>query len=192
MKRSLGAKTIGFPTPVFLVGTYDEQEKPNIMAAAWGGICCSDPPRLCVSLREATYSHAAIAAREAFTVSIASERQVAEADYAGIASGRKVDKFDKAGLTPVHSTLTDAPYVEQCPVVIECKLVHTLNLGLHTQFVGEILDVKADETVVDDHGAIDMTKVAPFVYIPGSRTYHSLGRKLADAFRVGRELMIDD
>ncbi len=189
MKRSLGAKTIGFPTPLFLVGTYDEQGAPNIMAAAWGGICCSDPPRLAVSLREATYSHGCIRAREAFTVSIASADQVTQADYAGIASGRKVDKFHTTGFTPARSALADAPYVEQCPVVIECKLVHTLNLGLHTQFVGEILDVKANEDVVDERGGIDMTKAAPFVFIPGSRAYYGLGTRLGDAFSVGRELL---
>ncbi len=73
MKQSVGAKTLATPTPVWLVGTYDAEGKPNIMTVAWGGICCSTPPCVTVSLRRATYSYAAIEARKAFTVSIPSE-----------------------------------------------------------------------------------------------------------------------
>ena len=103
MKKSLGAKTILYPTPVLIVGTYDAQGKANGMAAAWGGICCSRPPCVSVSLRAATYSHGCIVARQAFTVSVPSEKYVAEADYYGLASGRDVDKFAVTGLTPVRS-----------------------------------------------------------------------------------------
>ena len=85
MKKSLGAKTIVYPTPVFLIGTYDTQDNPNLMAAAWGGICCSVPPCVAVSLRKATYSYGNIMSRGAFTVNIASAKMAAEADYCGIA-----------------------------------------------------------------------------------------------------------
>ncbi len=145
MKKSLGAKTILYPTPVIIVGTYDDEGKPNAMTVAWGGICCSVPPCVAVSLRKATYSHGNIVKRQAFTVSVPSERHVKEADYFGIASGRNEDKFAVTRLTPVRSDLVDAPYVEEFPLVLECRLAHTFELGLHTQFVGEILDVKADE-----------------------------------------------
>jgi flavin reductase (DIM6/NTAB) family NADH-FMN oxidoreductase RutF len=97
MKHSRGAKTIVFPTPVFIVGTYDEAGKPNLMAAAWGGICCSKPPCLSVSLRKATYTYGAIVARGAFTVNIASEQYVKEADYVGMVSGRDVDNSPPPG-----------------------------------------------------------------------------------------------
>ena len=88
MKKSLGAKTLAYPTPVWLVGTYDPEGRPNVMTAAWAGICCSKPPCLAVSLRKATYSYGNIVARQAFTISIPSEAHVKEADYVGIASGR--------------------------------------------------------------------------------------------------------
>ncbi|HSQ39228.1 MAG TPA: flavin reductase family protein, partial [Anaerolineales bacterium] len=121
MKTSRGAKTIVYPTPVFIVGTYDDADKPNLMAAAWGGICCSRPPCVSVSLRKATYTYGNIVARGAFTVNIASEQYVKEADYVGLVSGRDVDKFAAAGLTPVKSDLVDAPYVAEFPMVLECK-----------------------------------------------------------------------
>ena len=187
MKRSLGAKTIAYPTPVFLVGTYDAAGKPNIMTAAWAGICCSRPPCLTVSLREATYSHGSIKLKQAFTVSVPSAARVMEADYVGIYSGRDEDKFEALGLTPVASELVDAPYVQECPLVLECKLVQTHELGLHTQFVGQILDVKADEEVLDERGRPDICKVAPLIYAPGNQAYFAVGQQLAPAFSVGKK-----
>ena len=136
MKHSLGARTLLFPTPVLMVGTYDQAGKPNLMNAAWGGICCSQPPCIAVSLRKATYSHSCITERKAFTVGIACESRMVEADYVGIASGRDVDKFAATGMTPVRSELVDAPYAAEFPVVLECRLLHVVEIGLHTQFIG--------------------------------------------------------
>src|ERR1022692_3750204 len=130
MKKSLGAKTLVYPTPVFVVGTYDKAGKPNAMTAAWGGICCSQPPCVAVSLRKATYTHGNIVERRAFTISIPSEAHVSQADYLGLVSGRSVDKFAAAKLTPVKSDLVDAPYVKEFPLVLECRLVQAIELGL--------------------------------------------------------------
>jgi flavin reductase (DIM6/NTAB) family NADH-FMN oxidoreductase RutF len=122
MKRSLGAKTLIVPTPTWIVGSYDNQGKPNGMTAAWGGICCSDPPCVAVSLRKATYSYGSLIRRRAFTVSVPSQGQVKVADYFGLTSGRETDKFAATGLTPVRSDLVDAPYVQEFPLVLECKI----------------------------------------------------------------------
>ncbi|MCJ7550809.1 MAG: flavin reductase family protein [Anaerolineae bacterium] len=191
MKRSRGARSIVFPTPVFVVGTYDDEGKPNMMAAAWGGICSSRPPSVAVSLRAATYSHGNIRAREAFTISIPSETYVVEADYAGIASGRDVDKFAVTGLTPVRSELVDAPYVAEFPMVLECKLTRIVEVGLHTMFIGEVLDVKAEETVFDENGHLDITKVRPLLWAPDGRSYYGVGEALGEAFQIGRTLIED-
>jgi flavin reductase (DIM6/NTAB) family NADH-FMN oxidoreductase RutF len=186
MKISLGAKTLAHPTPTWVVGTYDHDGKPNVATVAWAGICCSQPPCVAVSLRKATYSYGNIVERKAFTVNVPSDAHVKEADYFGLVSGRDVDKLAAAGLTPVASQLVDAPFVEQFPLVLECRLLHTLEIGLHTQFVGEILDVKASESVLDDKGRIDVQKIRPFIFAPGDRTYHGLGQFLAKAFSVGK------
>ncbi len=188
MKKSLGAKTIAYPTPVFAVGTYDRDGKPNIMTAAWAGICSSKPASIAVALRSATYSHSNIYDRKAFTVSIPSEHYAKEIDYAGIVSGKNSDKFAAASLTPVKSELVDAPYVEEFPVILECKLLHVLDLGLHTQFIGEILDVKADESVLADNGFPDIEKVKPLIFAPGSRTYYGVGQFVGKAFSIGKEI----
>lgn len=188
MKKSLGAKTIIYPTPVFVVGTYDKDGKPNVMTAAWGGICCSRPPCIAVSLRQATYSYGNIVAQEAFTISLPSKDYVKEADYFGMASGRDEDKFATAGLTPVKSDLVNAPYVEEFPLVVECRLLHTFELGLHTQFVGEILDVKVDEALLGKGGIPDLEKVKPIWFAPENRAYHGTGEYLGKAFSIGTEI----
>lgn len=188
MKKSLGAKTLLFPTPVLMVGTYDQNGRPNLMNAAWGGICCSQPPCVAVSLRKATYSYNCIVERKAFTVGIASESRVAEADYCGIYSGRDGDKFAATGLTPVKSDVVDAPYAAEFPVVLECRLLHTIEIGLHTQFIGEIIDIKADEQVLDGSGHLDIMKIQPLVYDTSRKGYHSVGPRVADAFAIGKGL----
>lgn len=188
MKQSRGAKTIVFPTPVFIIGAYDSEGKPNMMAVAWGGICCSRPPSIAISLRAATHTHASITARQAFTVNIAPERYVAEADYVGIVSGRDVDKFARTGLTPVQSELVDAPYIAEYPVVLECKLSHILELGLHTLFVGEILDVKAEASVYDEDGRISIEKVRPLLWAPDGGGYYGIGQYLGPAFKIGKRV----
>jgi flavin reductase (DIM6/NTAB) family NADH-FMN oxidoreductase RutF len=188
MKKSLGAKVLAFPTPAWAVGTYDKDGKPNAMLAAWAGLCCSKPPCVSVSLRAATYSHSAIVERQAFTVNVPTEAQVKVADYLGIASGRNVDKLAKAGLTTTASELVDAPIINEFPMVLECKLVHTAELGLHTQFVGEILDVKVAEEALNERGELDTDKLRPVVFGPGTRHYYGVGEVLGKAFSIGKDI----
>ncbi len=186
MKESLGPKTIVYPTPVFVVATYDKEGKPNAMTASWGGICCSRPPCVAVSLRKATYTYWNIVDREAFTVNIPSETHIRMADYFGIATGKTEDKFAATGLQPVRSSLVDAPYIEEFLFVLECKLLQTVEIGLHTLFVGEILDIKADTSVLDEKGRPDIEKVKPILYAPESSKYYGVGEFLGKAFSIGK------
>lgn len=187
MKKSLGAKTLIVPTPVWCVGSYDAKGTPNVMTIAWGGICCSKPPCVTISLREATYTYTNIMAREAFTLSVPSEQHMQAADYFGLVSGGKVDKFTESGLTPVRSEVVDAPYVGEFPMILECKVIHHYKIGLHTQFVGEIIDTKVEESMLDEEGGPDIEKVRPLVFSPGGRCYHGIGKFLGKAFEVGKK-----
>jgi len=188
MKKSLGANTIVPTTPVLVVGTYDQNEKPNVMTAAWGGICCSKPPCICVSLRKATHTYANIVDRKAFTVSIPSETYTKEADYFGITSGKTVDKFAATGLTPVKSELVDAPYVKEFPLILECQVIKIVEIGLHTEFIGEILDVKADSSVLNEKNLPDIEKVKPILWNPAGMSYHKVGKDIGQAFSIGKEI----
>jgi len=188
MKKSIGAKTIVFPTPVFIVGTYDKDDKPNAMTVAWGGICCSKPVCVCVALREATYSYSSLMARKAFTISIPSQEHIRQADYFGMASGKNEDKFAKTKLTPVKSELVDAPYVKEFPFVLECTLKETVRLGLHTLFIGEVRDIKVEEAMLDSSGNVDITKIKPVVFDYSSLSYFGIGQNLGAAFSIGKEI----
>jgi len=188
MKKSLGAKGLLYPTPVLVVGTYDKAGRANAMTVAWGGIVCSQPPCVGISLRKATYTYENIVERKAFTVCISSEKYVKEVDYFGVASGKKVDKFAATGLTPVRSNCVDAPYIEEFPFVLECGLLHTIEIGFHTQFIGEIKDVKAEESIVDEKGLVNVEKFQPMVYTPEIRKYYGIGRFLGHAFSMGKEI----
>lgn len=188
MKKSLGAKTLLYPAPVWVVATYDKEGKPNAMTIAWGGICCSKPPCVAISLRKATYSYSNIVERKAFTLNIPSEAHAMEADYFGSVSGRNEDKYTATGLTPVKSEIVDAPYLKEFSLILECKVIHVLEIGLHTQFVGEIIDVKADESVLDEKGLPDIEKVKPIIFSPEVRRYHKVGDYLGEAFSIGKSI----
>ena len=188
MENSLGANTIVPTTPVWVVGTYNQEGKPNVMTAAWGGVCCSQPPCIYVSLRKATCTYSNIVGRKAFTVNIPSEAYVKEADYFGIASAKNVDKFSVTGLTPEKSNLVDAPYVKEFPLVIECKVIKIVEIGLHTQFIGEIMDVKADSTVLNEKNLPDIEKVKPIIWNIAEMSYHGVGKGLGQSFSIGKEV----
>ncbi len=184
MKHSLGPGPINLPAPVWVIGTYDSQGRPNVMTASWVGICCSKPPCVAVSVRKSRYTYEAIVARQAFTISVPSRAHVKAADYFGIASGRTEDKLARAGLTAVPSELVDAPYVGEFPAVMECRLRHTLEIGTHTQFIGEILDIKVDEALLKPDGRPDGGKLQLFVWLDG---YRAVGEMVGQAFSVGKE-----
>ncbi len=156
------------------------------MTAAWGGIACSKPPCVSVSLRAATATHGNIVARKAFTISLPGSEQAALADYFGLVSGRDVDKFAATALTPAQAEFVDAPYVAEFPLVVECAVVQVHELGLHTQFIGEVKDVKIDEGCLDDDGHIDAGKLDPVALALEAGGYFALGALIGPAFTIGK------
>lgn len=189
MKKSLGSKTLIFPSPVWCVGTYDKEDKPNVMTIAWGGICCSEPPCVNISLRKATYTYGNLMERKAFTLSVPSEKFIKETDYYGMETGREENKFEKTGLTPIKSNLVDAPYVDEFSMVLECDLIHHHEIGLHTIFIGMIQDVKVEESMINSDDRVDIKKVAPFIFTPVFGEYYGIGDFIGKAFNAGRDFM---
>jgi len=187
-KVSLGARTWVIPTPVWVIGSYDKEGKPNVMTSSWVGICCSKPASLMTCLREATYTHGNIMERKAFTVNIAPESFARQVVYFGRVSGRDVNKFKETGFTPIDSSLVDAPYVKEFPLVIECRLKQTVELGLHTMFIGEIMDVKADPSILSEEGVPDIEKLKPFVFTPGSSKFYGIGELIGDVSALAKEV----
>jgi flavin reductase (DIM6/NTAB) family NADH-FMN oxidoreductase RutF len=184
MKKSLGAQTMPLPAPVWVVGTYDAEGRANMMTASWTGICCSRPPCVAVSLQKPRYSYGNLIARQAFTINVPSVQHARETDYWGIVSGKAGDKIGRTGLTVVAGERVDAPCIQEFPVVMECTLRQTIELGSHTQFIGEVVDVKVEEALLDASGALDPEKLKVFVFIGGG--YRALGEFLGPAFSIGR------
>jgi len=183
--KSFGPKT-WLPLPTVLVGAYLEDGRPNLTAAAWVGTCCSGPNMLCVSLRPTRAAFAGIKAHGAFTVCIAPAARAAGLDFCGIVSGASVDKFSVLGWRPVRSSKVDAPYAAECSVVFECKLHATHDLGIHTHFIGEIVDVCVRSDCLDEHGMPDIAKTSPVFFDPASSRYFGIGPVLGQAFSLGR------
>jgi len=186
MKKSIGPQTIIQPNPVLIIGSYDQNGQANMMAVAWGGICCSKPPCAAISLRQATHTYGNIQHHKAYTINIPSTSFVKEADYVGIYSGKNENKFKTLGLTPVKSDVVNAPYVKEFPVALECEVLKIVEIGLHTQFIGEIKDIKADESILAENGLPDIAKVQPFIYNSAGSDYYALGEFLGKAYSVGR------
>ena len=189
MKKSLGANTLLYPAPVWVVCSYDSEGRPNAMTSSWAGICSSKPASVMVALRKATHSYGSIMERRAFTVNIPSADFAAQTDYFGLVSRRDTDKFSDTGLTAERSALVDAPYIKEFPLVIECRLSQSVEQGLHTMFIGEIADVKADEGILGGDGIPDIAKLRPMLFAPGTppsaRQYFAVGEKIGPAFSIG-------
>ncbi len=188
MLSSLGSLPFCLPAPVWLVGTYDAEGRPNVMTAVAGGLCSTQPPCLGVSLRRGGWTHASLPGRAAFTVAVPSRSLAARVDFAGLMSGRNADKFAAAGLTPVAGEHVDARYVAECPVVLELALRHTLELGSHTLYVGEIMDVKVEESCLRPDGLPDPARIDALCFAPLTHEYYATGDFVARAYAVGKTL----
>jgi flavin reductase (DIM6/NTAB) family NADH-FMN oxidoreductase RutF len=188
VKKNIGPKLGIYPTPVVVVGSYDKNDKPNLVTLAWAGICCSEPPSVQVSIRKSRHTHPAIVERKAFSVNVPSAKYVLETDYVGIVSGKDSHKFEVAKLTPVRGELVDAPMVLEFPISMECKLTHTLELGSHDLFVGEIVACWVAEEVLLDSGKLDLKKIDPIAFAPGGE-YFRVGEFLSTSHGAGKKLL---
>lgn len=189
MKRSFGARAAAYPLPVFVVGSYDHKGKPNAMVAAWGGICSSDPPSIAISIRPSRYTYRNLMEKMAFTISIPSAKYMTETDFFGIESGESTDKFAVTGLTPLRAEHVNAPCIAEFPVVLECRVTKHVKIGAHTQFIGEILDVKIDESMLDSEGKPDLARLQLIGFDVFRSEYYTTGPVIGRAFSAGRKYL---
>ena len=185
MRKNFGAKPILYPQPVFMIATYDENEIPDVMNAAWGGISEENEISICVSAGHKTTKN--ILLRGAFTVSMADVDHVVACDYVGIVSANDVpDKLARAGFHTTKSSFVDAPLIDELPMAVECILK---SYDEETcRLVGEIVNVSADERVLNEKGKVDPAKLRPITYDPMNHTYVALGETVGKAFADGLKL----
>jgi len=187
MKKSFGAHPIAYPLPVFVIATYDANGKADIMVAAWGGICASEPPCISVTINPNHLTFKNIQETHAFTVSIPDKKYLEETDYCGMVSGRDRDKFLDTGLTPVRAEHVPAPYIGEFPVILECRLFALHEIGTARQIIGEIVDVKIDETVLGNDGKPDLRKIGTFAFDVMKMEYYTLGIPIGKAWDAGKK-----
>ena len=185
MRKHFGAKAMLYPMPVLILAAWGEDGVPCAMNAAWGGISEETEISMCISPEHKTMKN--ILARGAFTVSMADADHVAACDYVGVVSGNDVpDKFAKAGFHATQSGSVDAPLIEELPMALECRMISYD--ADSCRLVGEIVNVCADERVLDENGKIDPQKLRPITYDPVHHAYLVLGEKVGNAFRDGLAL----
>lgn len=185
MRKSFGAKPYLYPQPVLIIASYDENGTPDAMNAAWGGISEANQVSMCLSPGHKTVKN--ILARKAFTISMADAAHVVECDYVGIVSANDVpDKLAKAGFHTTKSELVDAPVIDELPMTLECRLVSYD--AESCRMVGEIVNVSAEESVLDENGKIDPAKLQPITFDAVNGAYLKLGEKVGNAFKDGMKL----
>ena len=183
MRKNFGAKPWLYPQPVLIIGTYDADGNADAMNAAWGGMYDTNQVMLCLGEHKTTDN---IRLKKAFTVSFATAPTVVASDYVGIASANtEPKKMEKAGFTTTKAEFVDAPLINELPFAIECKLVKFNEDGIA---VGEIVNVCAEESILDAQGKIDAAKLDAIIFDPANGAYLRLGEKVGNAFSDGNQL----
>jgi len=185
MRKNLGNKPLLYPQPVLVIGTYNEDNSPNAMVAAWG--CVSDEHQVAIYVAASHKSMDNIKARGEFTVSMANAKNIVAIDYLGITSGKKVaDKFAKSGLTAVRSENVDAPLIAELPLSLECRMI-SYNEDAEL-LLGEVVGVSADDSILTD-GKVDAVKLAPICYDSAGHGYYAISERVGNAFADGKKIV---
>ena len=189
MKKDLGIVQAVYPMPVLMVAAYDENGKVNVMNVAWGQI--ADEDKIILFIGEGKKTWLNIMASGAFTVALADEAHMDAADFFGIASGNKIDdKFERTGYHAVKSDKVNAPIIEEFPVVMECELLEHLKDEHVSAIVGRIVNVKAEESVLDENGKVDVLKTNAIMFDQFRNGYYMTGKKAGQAWNAGKDLML--
>ena len=184
-RKNFGAKPYTYPQPVFIIAAYGDNDVPSAMNAAWGGI--SDYKEISMDLSKGHKTVKDLRTRGAFTVSMGTLPQLVACDYMGVVSGNKVpDKVARAGWHVTRSAFVDAPVIEELPLTLECKLIsYDEQTGI---LKGEIVNVSADERILDEKGNVDVAKLQPITFDPFNNKYIVLGDTVGSAFHDGLQL----
>jgi flavin reductase (DIM6/NTAB) family NADH-FMN oxidoreductase RutF len=183
-KITMGPQPMLWPHPTVLVGA-DVDGKADFAAVAWAGVAAGTPPAVSIALQHPRYSLKGIRRNLSFSVNIPSRDMVRETDYCGLISGAKTDKVRDCKFKVFYGKTAGAPLIEQCPINLECEVLHILNMGSHALVIGKVVETHVSEDCLTD-GKADVSKVKPFAYIPGN--YYAIGDAFADAFSIGKEI----
>lgn len=176
-KQVWKAGNMVYPLPAVMVSTADKSGKSNILTIAWTGTICTNPAMVYISVRPERYSYHMLKESGEFVINLTTEQLAKATDYCGVRSGKDVDKWKEAHLTPAKAEkLRYAPVIEECPVNIECKVIEVKELGSHHMFLSEVLAVQIDEQYLNEKNKFELNKTGLMAYSHGE--YLSLGKKI--------------
>ncbi len=174
-KKVLKGGALLAPVPAVMVSVGDENEK-NILTVAWCGTVATSPPKTYISVRPSRHSYEIIRRTGEFVINLVPSALAKTADYCGIYTGAKVDKFAKCGLTPVPCEGVNAPAIAECPISIACRVSDVVPMGTHDMFLADVISVEADEALFDEKGALNFERASLCAYVHGA--YFKLGAKI--------------
>ncbi len=184
-RKDFGAKPLSYPQPVWIISTYDENGNVDAMNAAWTGISDYEEIFMCLSSGHKTVKN--ILKTKEFVVSMAQADCVANCDFVGIVSANNdKDKMKKSGFSFSKAKNVNAPYINELSVALECKLKSYDPSTGH--LFAQVVNVSVDESVLDEHGKVDVKKVRPITFDPFNNKYIELGEVAGDAFKIGSKL----
>lgn len=187
MKKSFKPASTVFPQPVLVIASYDKEGHADAMVAAWGGIYDTNQIGFMLDHHHKTTEN--IRESGAFTVSMATVDTMAESDYFGTVSEAKAPgKIETVGYHAVKSEYVEAPVIVEYPLTYECKVTQVTRVGEDFHFVGDIINILADESILTD-GKIDPKKLNPLTFDAVHGTYIVLGDTVGKAWGDGRKFM---
>lgn len=163
------------PVPPVMVSC-GEKEKANIITVAWTGITNTVPPKTYISVRPSRHSYKLIKESGEFVINLTPSALVRSADYCGIYTGAKVDKFAKCKLTKEKASEVSCPLIAESPLSLECKVTDITPLGSHDMFMADIVAVNVDDSLLDAKGKLHLERAGLTAYAHGE--YFELGRKI--------------
>ena len=171
-----------------MIGTYNEDESVDVMMMAWGGICATD--MVALNLEEDHKTVANLKTRKAFTLAVPGVDTLEASDFLGIASSNQMaDKFERSGLHATKSNRVDAPVITEYPLTLECEVVKMQDQPYGLRVLGKIVNVIADEKILDEKGKIDAGKIQAFAFDQMQNGYYGIGDKVGKAWNSGAYLM---
>ena len=167
-----------YPIPAVMVTCGDINGKSNIITVAWTGTICTNPPMVYISVRPGRYSYNIIKESGEFAINLTTSALVKKADFCGVKTGAKVDKFKSCGFHAIPAEKIKAPLIEESPLSLECKVKQIIHLGTHDMFLAEIVGADIEERYIDSKGKLNLQQCGLAAYAHGE--YFALGRKLGD------------